>query len=90
MLQHILKYRTNCEITTLYAGFDGMLLYMCRKLTVEKLNYALVGLLICWYICDAVEPLSGHEISGTPLFRTSVKRTSHFNGRIALLIDLII
>ena len=50
MLQHILKYRTNCEITTLYAGFDGMLLYMCRKLTVEKLNYALVGLLICWYV----------------------------------------
>ena len=29
---------SNCEITTPYAGFEGMLLSMCGKLTIEKLK----------------------------------------------------
>ena len=33
---------TNYKIATPYAGFEGMLLSMCGKLTIEKLKVSLI------------------------------------------------
>ena len=42
--QNLGNYKiSNCEITTPYAGFEGMLLSMCGKLTIEKLKVSLLS-----------------------------------------------
>ena len=42
ILQNCYKKKKKKKITTPYAGFEGMLLSMCEKLTIEKLKISLL------------------------------------------------